>query len=88
MVSISIAHETRRHPPVEHVCVADNCSNLGVTISTLRPFIDVRATNDSQPIIHDANLDHAVLELRPIHIQLITNLAMDVDLLSSQHVAT
>ncbi len=42
--------------PVEHVSVAYDSSDFRVSVSTLRPLVDVRAADDSKAIVHNAHL--------------------------------
>ena len=56
-VNVVYMTETERYDsPVDHVGVADDSSNLRVPVTALRPLVDVRATNDSKPIVDDADL--------------------------------
>ena len=48
-------YETR-YIPINHIRVSNHSSQFRIAISPLRPFIDVGATNDSQPVIHNADL--------------------------------
>jgi hypothetical protein len=41
--------------PVNHIGVSDNGGQLGITISALRPFVYIGATDNSQTIVDDAN---------------------------------
>lgn len=45
-----------KHIPVDHVSVTNNSSNLRVAVASLRTFVDVRAANDGESIVHDQDL--------------------------------
>ena len=59
---------TRYDSPVNHVGVADDSSNLRVSVTALRPLVDIRATNDGKPIVNDADLPMDVHLLSCEHI--------------------
>jgi hypothetical protein len=46
---------TGAYLPVDQICVSDHCGELGVTISSLRPFVDISAANDGQSVVHNAD---------------------------------
>ena len=57
-----------RNLPIDHVGVAYDSSNLGVSVSTLRPLVDVRTADNSKAIVHDAHLAMDVHLLRRQHV--------------------
>jgi hypothetical protein len=42
--------------PVQHICVANDSSEFGVSVTFLRALIDVSTAYNSYPVIHDADL--------------------------------
>ena len=42
--------------PFEHVGITNDSSNLRIAIATLGALVDIRTTNDSQPIVHYTDL--------------------------------
>ena len=41
---------------VDHISVTNHSRQLGVTVTPLRAFIDIRGADDDQSIIHDHRL--------------------------------
>ena len=61
--------------PVNHVRVSNHRCDLGVAVTTLRTLVDVRATDDGQAVVHNADLrvnvhllggEDIVAQLRPV----------------------
>ena len=46
--------------PINHVGIPDYCRKFRVTVATLGPLIDIRGTDDSKPIVNDADLYYNV----------------------------